>query len=225
MEYLSVDMAINALKRDPAIIEQALKGVIIGVYREAEGYIFEPTRHMVNPGNTRLNRWETLTSAEAAFLFNEPLEAACFMPTEEAWHIIAVIGTTPWIKQVEFQLSRFFTANRYIDYLKQQYELMEPRLIMDYSPHYSQQTRRATSSAEDFTVKRASLSREIAEVEKQYRRMEPLINALPPNQEEILTRYFRARQNLRSTARSMRRPIAEIQQQGYEALKALASNL
>ena len=43
MEYSSVDMAINALKRDPAIIEQALKGVVIGVYREAEGYMFKPT--------------------------------------------------------------------------------------------------------------------------------------------------------------------------------------
>lgn len=147
------------------------------------------------------------------------------MPTMEVWHTIAATGRTPWIKRVEFQLSRYFTANRYIDYLKQQYELMEPRLTIVYTPKYSQQTRRATSSTEDFTIRQSSLSREIAEVEKQYRHMESLINALPPNQEEILTRYYGTRQNLRSTARSMRLPIAIIQQQGYEALRALAGSL
>ncbi len=225
MEYSSVDMAIKALKRDPSMITQAQKGIVIGIYREGEGYMFKPTRHIVNPGNTRLNQWQTLTSAEVAFLFNEPLEAACFMPATNVWRVITVTEGTPWIKQVEFQLSRYFTANKYIDYLKQQYELMEPRLTIVYTPKYSQQTRRATSSTEDFTIRQSSLSREIAEVEKQYRHMESLINALPPNQEEILTRYYGTRQNLRSTARSMRLPIAIIQQQGYEALRALAGSL
>ncbi len=224
MEYSSVDMAIKALKRDPAMITQAQKGIVIGVYREAEGYMFKPTRHMVNP-RTRLNQWQALTNKEACLLFNELMAAACFLARAEAWHVITVTGGTPWLKQVEAQLSMYFTSQQRIDHLKKQYELMEARLTMDYSPRCGKRTQRATSNTEDFTTERASIAREIKDMERTRNQTEAAIKKLSAQQEEVLTRYYRNGESLRSVARSMRLLIPEVQRQGYEALKIMAACL
>lgn len=225
MIYSTVENAVDALKDDSDMIEQAKKGAVMGVYSEGTGFTYRPTQHKVNPVKTRLSAWTFLPGKDAAFLFGEPLEAACFLAPPGRWHTITVIAGTPWMAKVEAELIVYFSSQERINYLNQKYELMEPKITMDYTPHYSKRIQGATSGTEEFTVRRASIARELDDIKRRRERTGAALDKLPTKQVEVLTRRYRYRESLRSAARSMRLPVAEIQQQGYRAMKTLAACL
>lgn len=225
MIYSTVEKAISSLQDDPDIIEQARKGTIMGVYSERSGFTYRPTEHKVNPGKTRLSAWTVLPGKDAAFLFGEPLEAACFLAIPGRWHTITIIAGTPWIAKVETELVIYFSSQERINYLNQKCELLEPRMTMDYTPHYSKRSQRATCSAEEFTVKRASITRELNDLIRIRARTGAALEKISNQQVEVLVRRYRNRESLRSAAGSMRLSVREFQQQGYKAMKTLAACL